>query len=515
MPEEAAVQKINVRCCIAGGGPAGMVLAYLLARAGIEVLVLEKHADFLRDFRGDTIHPSTLEVMYELGLLEEFLKLPHDELRELSAEINGLQFTVGDFTHVPGHCKFIALMPQWDFLNFIADRAKRYPEFNLRMQAEVTDLILDGDRVIGVRARTQLGPVEIRAELVIGADGRRSVVREKAELEVETFGSPIDVLWMRIPRKPGDPPQTFGHIDSGRILVMIQRNDYWQCAFVIAKGSFAGIREKGLQPFRDDIVRLQPFLRGRENELKSWEDIKLLTVVIDRLKKWHRPGLLCIGDAAHAMSPIGGVGINLAIQDAVAAANILAPAFQRGATLGTIPVMDALSEAISPAEGALPAAIAMGLTPALEGVPSAHINPLLARSACVPSRGTNLSPAFLRSRFDASDASVQGRAGNAPAPSITTASNSQEPAYSSVTEDDLAAVQRRREFPTRMMQRIQVAIQNRVISRVLSANKQIEVPLVVKLLRRFPILRRIPAYIVGIGFRPEHVETQDATAQEK
>jgi 2-polyprenyl-6-methoxyphenol hydroxylase-like FAD-dependent oxidoreductase len=516
MAEEAAVQKINVRCCIAGGGPAGMVLAYLLARAGVEVLVLEKHADFLRDFRGDTIHPSTLEVMYELGLLEEFLKLPHDELRELSAEINGLQFTVGDFTHVPGHCKFIALMPQWDFLNFMADRAKRYPEFNLRMQAEVTDLILEGDRVIGVRARTQLGPVEIRAELVIGADGRRSVVREKAELEVETFGSPIDVLWMRIPRKPGDPPQTFGHIDSGRILVMIQRNDYWQCAFVIAKGSFAGIREKGLQAFRDDIVRLQPFLRGRENELKSWDDIKLLTVVIDRLKKWYRPGLLCIGDAAHAMSPIGGVGINLAIQDAVAAANILAPAFQRGTTPGTIPVMDALSEAISPAEGPLPAAIAMGLTPALEGVPNAHINSLLARIVHVaPSRAPKLSPAFLRSRFDASDASVQGRAGNAPAPSITTASDSQEPAYSSVTEEDLAAVQRRREFPTRMMQRIQVAIQNRVISRVLSANKQIEVPLVVKLLRRFPILRRIPAYIVGIGFRPEHVETQDATAQEK
>jgi hypothetical protein len=238
-------------------------------------------------------------------------------------------------------------------------------------------------------------------------------------------------------------------------------------------------------------------------------------VVIDHLKKWHRPGLLCIGDAAHAMSPIGGVGINLAIQDAVAAANILAPAFQRDTTPGTIPVMDALSEAISPAEGALPAAIAMGLTPALEGVPSAHINPLLARSACVPSRGTNLSSAFLRSRFDASDASVQGHAGNAPTPSIITASNSQEPAYSSVTEDDLAAVQRRREFPTRMMQRIQVAIQNRVISRVLSANKQIEVPLVVKLLRRFPILRRIPAYIVGVGFRPEHVETQDATAQKK
>jgi 2-polyprenyl-6-methoxyphenol hydroxylase-like FAD-dependent oxidoreductase len=502
MPEEAAVQKINVRCCIAGGGPAGMVLAYLLARAGVEVLVLEKHADFLRDFRGDTIHPSTLEVMYELGLLQEFLKIPHDELRELSAEIGGLQFVVGDFTHVPGHCKFIALMPQWDFLNFMADRAKRYPEFNLRMQAEVTDVILEGDRVIGVRAKTQLGPVEIRAELVIGADGRHSVVREKAELEVETFGSPIDVLWMRIPRKPSDPPQTFGHIDSGRVLVMIQRNDYWQCAFVIAKGGFASIREKGLQAFRDDIVRLQPFLRGREHELKSWEDIKPLTVVIDRLKKWHRPGLLCIGDAAHAMSPIGGVGINLAIQDAVAAANILAPAFERGTTAGTIPVMDALSEAISPAEGALPAAIAMGLTPAMDGAPSALI---------APSRGPKLSPAFLRSAFDASGARVQDRAGGVAAPARAEDSRSQAPRYSSVTEDDLAAVQRRREFPTRMMQRIQMAIQNRVISRVLSANKQIELPLVVKLLRRFPILRRIPAYIVGIGFRPEHVETQDAT----
>jgi 2-polyprenyl-6-methoxyphenol hydroxylase-like FAD-dependent oxidoreductase len=515
MAEEVPVLRINVRCCIAGGGPAGMVLAYLLARAGVEVLVLEKHADFLRDFRGDTIHPSTLEVMYELGLLEEFLKLPHDELRELSAEINGLQFTVGDFTHVPGHCKFIALMPQWDFLNFMADRAKRYPEFNLRMQAEVTDVILEGDRVIGVRAKTQLGPVEIRAELVIGADGRNSVVRDKAELEVEAFGSPIDVLWMRIPRNASDPAQTFGHIDSGRVLVMIQRGDYWQCAFVIAKGSFVGIREKGLQAFRDDIVRLQPFLRGRDNELKSWDDIKLLTVVIDRLKKWHRPGLLCIGDAAHAMSPIGGVGINLAIQDAVAAANILAPAFQRGATLGTIPVMDALSEAISPAEGALPAAIAMGLSPALDGALTAHVNPLFASGAyVVSSHGPNLRPAFVRSAFDASGARVLGRAGRIASPASATDSHSPEPAYSSVTEDDLAAVQRRREFPTRLMQRIQVAIQNRVISRVLSANKQIEVPLAVKLLRRFPILRRIPAYIVGIGFRPEHVKTQDA-AQEK
>ncbi|MGB8543598.1 MAG: FAD-dependent oxidoreductase [Candidatus Acidiferrales bacterium] len=516
MSDETPAQRINVRCCIVGGGPAGMVCAYLLARAGVEVLVLEKHADFLRDFRGDTIHPTTLELMYELGLLDEFLKVLHDELRELAAEINGVKFTVADFTHVPTHCKFIVLMPQWDFLNFMSDHAKRYPEFNLRMQAEVTDLITEGGRIVGVRAKTQLGPVEIRAELVIGADGRHSVVRQRAGLEVETFGSPIDVLWMRISRKPGDPPQTFGHIDSGRILVMIQRGEYWQCAFVNPKGAFDAIREKGLPEFRENIVRLQPFLLGREQELKSWDDIKLLTVVIDRLKKWHRPGLLCIGDAAHAMSPIGGVGINLAIQDAVAAANILAPAFQRGVTPGTIPVIDAISEAISPAEGALPAAIAMGLTPALEGVPSAHINPLPAPSAYVaPSGGPKPSPAFLRSRFDASDASVQGPAGSVASPASATDSHSQEPAYSSVTEDDLADVQRRREFPTRMMQRIQVAIQNRVISRVLFANKQIEVPSVVKLLRRFPVLRRVPAYIVGVGFRPEHVETRDATAKEK
>jgi 2-polyprenyl-6-methoxyphenol hydroxylase-like FAD-dependent oxidoreductase len=499
MPEEAAVQKINVRCCIAGGGPAGIVLAYLLARAGVEVLVLEKHADFFRDFRGDTIHPTTLELMRELGLLEEFLKVPHDELRQIDAQINAVKFTVADFTHVPTHCKFVALMPQWDFLNFMSDRAKRYPEFNLRMQAEVTDLITEGDRIIGVRAKTQLGPVEIRAELVIGADGRHSVVRQKAGLEVETFGSPIDVLWMRIPRKPDDPPQTFGHVDSGRILVMIQRGEYWQCAFVIPKGGFDPIREKGLPAFREEIIRLQPFLRGREQELKTWDDVKLLTVVIDRLKKWHRPGLLCIGDSAHAMSPIGGVGINLAIQDAVAAANILAPAFQRGATPGTIPVIDAISEAISPAEGALPAAIAMGLTPALADASPADMSP-------------SFSAIFLRNGRDDAGSRSANRAADVPA-AVRAGDTSEIPAYSSVTEDDLAAVQRRREFPTRMMQRIQLAIQNRVISRVLSANKQIQVPLVVRLLRNFPVLRRIPAYIVGVGFRPEHVETSDASAR--
>ena len=282
---------------------------------------------------------------------------------------------------------------------------------------------------------------------------------------------------------------------------MIQRGEYWQCALVIPKGAFNAIREKGLPAFREDIVRLQPFLRGRELELKTWDDIKLLTVVIDRLKKWYRPGLLCIGDSAHAMSPIGGVGINLAIQDAVAAANILAPAFQRGTTPGTIPVIDAISKAISSTEGALPAAIAMGLTPALADASAvARVHLLVHRFSAVdwttPARNSSNS------------------AGRAAAPARASDTPSQEPAYSSVTEDDLAAVQRRREFPTRMMQRIQVAIQNRVISRVLSANKQIEIPLVVKLLCNFPVLRRIPAYIVGIGFRPEHVETQDATAQQ-
>src|SRR6202050_2509260 len=463
MPEEAAVQKINVRCCIAGGGPAGMVLAYLLARAGVEVLVLEKHADFLRDFRGDTIHPSTLEVMHELGLLDEFLKLPHDELRDIGVQINDVHATIADFTHLPTHCKFIALMPQWDFLNFLADHAKRYPEFNLRMRAEVTDLILEGDRVIGVRAKSQFGP--------------------------------FDVLSSRISRKPTDPVQTLGPIDSGRVLVQIQRNEYWQCAFVIPKGGFDAICERGLPAFREEIARLSPYLRERVDELKTWDDIKLLTVVVDRLKQWHRPGLLCIGDSAHAMSPIGGVGINLAIQDAVAAGNILAPAFQRGAVPGIVPVMDALTSELSTEGGTLPAAIAMGLTLAPAGLPSRQI----------------ASP-VLRGRVDQNGGRSGGDVGGRGAGGNRRAASAPELEYSTVTEDDLAAVQRRREFPTRMMQRLQVLIQNRVISALVASKKQLALPWPIKLLARFPILRRIPAYVVGMGFRPEHVQTGDATA---
>jgi 2-polyprenyl-6-methoxyphenol hydroxylase-like FAD-dependent oxidoreductase len=434
--------------------------------------------------------------MHELGLLDEFLKLPHDELRDIGVQINDVHATIADFTHLPTHCKFIALMPQWDFLNFLADHAKRYPEFNLRMQAEVTDLILEGDRVIGVCAKTQFGPLEVRAELVIGADGRHSIVREKAGLQVEDFGSPIDVLWMRISRKPTDPVQTLGHVDSGRVLVQIQRNDYWQCAFVIPKGGFDAICERGLPAFREEIARLSPYLRERVDELKTWDDIKLLTVVVDRLKQWHRPGLLCIGDSAHAMSPIGGVGINLAIQDAVAAANILAPAFQRGAVPGVVPVMDALAPELSTEGGTLPAAIAMGLTLATAGLPSRQI----------------ASP-FLRGRVDQNGGTSEGNVGGSASPENDHAASAPELEYSTVTEDDLADVQRRREFPTRMMQRLQVLIQNRVISAVLASKKPFALPWPIKLLARFPILRRIPAYVVGMGFRPEHVQTDDATVE--
>jgi 2-polyprenyl-6-methoxyphenol hydroxylase-like FAD-dependent oxidoreductase len=325
----SALDPVKTQCCIAGGGPAGMMLGFLLARAGVEVVVLEKHADFLRDFRGDTVHPSTLEVLHELGLLDDFLKRPHQELRHVGIYVAGQQVTVAELSHLPTFCKFVVLMPQWDFLNFIADSAQRYPGFHLRMESEATELIEESGRVTGIRAQTKQGPLDVHADLVVAADGRRSIIREKAALEVLQLSAPLDVLWMRVSRKASDPEQSLGRVDVGKFLVMLNRDDYWQCAYVIQKGGLDAIRAKGLPAFRQDIAGLAPFLSDRVDELKSWDDIKLLSVAVDRLRQWYRPGLLCIGDAAHAMSPIGGVGINLAIQDAVAAANILAPAMRQ------------------------------------------------------------------------------------------------------------------------------------------------------------------------------------------
>jgi 2-polyprenyl-6-methoxyphenol hydroxylase-like FAD-dependent oxidoreductase len=400
---------ISTRCCIAGGGPAGMMLGFLLGRMGVEVVVLEKHADFLRDFRGDTIHPSTLEIMHELGLLKEFLKRPHQELLELAGQVGPDIVTIGDFRHVPTHCKFLALMPQWDFLDFLKTHAERYPTFRLLMEAEVSDLIEENGTVTGVRVTTPKGPLEVRAGLVVGADGRHSIVRKCAGLTVIDLGAPMDVIWMRISRRADDRAQTFGHVDRGRILVLLNRETYWQAAYVIPKGESDRIHERGLDAFREEIGRLEPFLRSRLQELSDWKDISLLTVTVDRLAQWSRAGLLCIGDAAHAMSPIGGVGINLAIQDAVATANVL------GAAL-------------------------------LKGAPSAK---------------------------------------------------------------QLEGVQRRRSFPTVATQRLQLAIQNNVIRRVLGNTGLISLPWPLKLLRRWPILRRIPARLVGVGFRPEHVRTPE------
>jgi 2-polyprenyl-6-methoxyphenol hydroxylase-like FAD-dependent oxidoreductase len=408
--ENSISQTVQTRCCIVGGGPAGMVLGFLLARAGVEVLVLEKHKDFLRDFRGDTIHPSTLELIYELGILDDFLRRPHQELREIGARIEDFEVTVADFSHLPTHCKFVGLMPQWDFLNFIAEKAKNYPQFHLRMETEVTSLIVENGRVVGVSAKTPNGTLEVRADLTVGADGRHSIVREKAGFEVIDLGAPIDVLWMRVSRLPSDPPQTLGRFRAGKFLVTIDRSDYWQCAYVIAKGEFDAIQQKGLPAFREDIESVAPFLRGRTAELKDWNDIKLLSVAVDRLRNWSRAGLLCIGDSAHAMSPIGGVGINLAIQDAVAAANIL-------------------------------------WQPLLNGAAS---------------------------------------------------------------EEELRKVQKRREFPMRMIQGFQVFAHKRFIGPALSFKGRIQrLPFPLKLLQRFPVLRRIPARFLGLGPRPEHVHTPD------
>src|SRR5438309_4776627 len=316
-------ETISVDCCIAGGGPAGMMLGYLLARAGVEVLVLEKHADFLRDFRGDTIHPPSFQGVHDLRLVEEFLSLPQQEVYQLRAQVGQLRVTIADCRHLPTHCRFIALMPQWDFLNFLAEHAARYPKFNLMMEAEVTGLVQEPGGVRGVRANTPKGTVEVRADLVVGADGRNSIVREKAGLKVKEFGAPMDVLWFRLSRSPDDPVATMGRFDTGRIFITINRGEYWQCGYVIPKGRFEEMRRQGFKAFREEIMRLAPYARDRVAELRSWDDVKLLTVRVDRLLEWFRPGLLCIGDAAHAMSPVGGVGINLAIQDAVAAGNVL------------------------------------------------------------------------------------------------------------------------------------------------------------------------------------------------
>ncbi len=316
-------ETVQTRCVIAGGGPAGMMLGFLLARQGVDVVVLEKHADFLRDFRGDTIHPSTLQLMHELGILDEFLKRPHQEVRTLSGQIGRETVTLVDFTHLPTRCKFIALMPQWDFLDFIKQHASAYPGFHLRMEADVIGLMEESGSVQGVHVRTPSGTLTVRAALTVGADGRHSTVRKVAGLKVIDLGAPMDVLWMRLSRRPTDNEQTFGHIERGKMMVMLNRETYWQCAFVIPKGEGDNIRARGLPTFREELVELEPILKDRVQELQDWKQVSLLSVSVDRLERWHRPGLLCIGDAAHAMSPIGGVGINLAIQDAVATSNLL------------------------------------------------------------------------------------------------------------------------------------------------------------------------------------------------
>jgi 2-polyprenyl-6-methoxyphenol hydroxylase-like FAD-dependent oxidoreductase len=403
-------QRIAVTCCIGGGGPAGLMLGFLLARAGVQTLVLEKHADFLRDFRGDTIHPSTYEVMQELGLLDRFLQLPHQQVHELGAVIGETPVKIADFRYLPTRCRFIGLMPQWDFLNFIAEEAARFPAFALRMQSEAVALIEANGRVVGMRAQAPDGVLEIRADLVVGADGRHSTVRAQAGLAVVDLGATIDVLWMRMSRRAEDGPATLGRFQAGRIFIMLNRGEYWQCAFVIPKGTIEEWKEHGIAAFREAIARVAPMLGDRVAEIDTWDKVRLLTVRVDRLRRWYRTGLLCIGDAAHAMSPVGGVGINLAIQDAVAAANRLA----------------------------------------------------------IPLR--------------------EGR----------------------VTDTDLQAVQRRRELPTRMTQRLQLLIQDRLITAMLRAPTTPKPPLPVRLLDRFALLRRLPARLVGLGIRPEHARSPAA-----
>lgn len=406
-PDPADSSTIQADCVIAGGGPAGVMLGVLLARAGVRVAVLEKHGDFFRDFRGDTIHPSTLQLLHELGWLDDFLKLPHQETRQVSLSIGAQTITVGDFSHLPTAAKFLAFIPQWDFLDFLADKGRQYPGFRLLMGAEVTGLLEEDDRVAGVRATIDGRPIDVRGHLTVGADGRHSTVRSAAGLKVVDIGAPIDVFWFRLSRLSTDPGQLLGRFSRGAVVVLIDRGDYWQCGFVIAKGGAEDWKRLGLDEFRREIARVVPFLSDRVDELKSWDDIRLLTVAVDRLSTWHRPGLLCIGDAAHAMSPVGGVGINLAIQDAVATANRLWKPLRDG----------------------------------------------------------------------------------------------------SVSDADLAAVQARREWPTKATQKLQVLVQERILGRVLGASTELRVPWFLRLFGRFPVLRRLPARIIGMGFRPEHIQS--------
>ena len=330
------MESLRTGCCVVGGGPAGVMLGYLLARAGIKVTVLEKHADFFRDFRGDTVHPSTLDIMHELGLLDALLQLPHQRVTSVSARIGDFDFAAADFRLVPTHCKFVALMPQWDFLNFLSERAKRFDGFALRMQHQGVGLIRNGERVAGVEAQSPAGPVQIEADLVIACDGRHSTIRQSAGLPLQEFGVPIDVLWFRISRQTHDPQQVLGNINYGKALILINRGDYFQAGLIIRKGTLNQIKARGLEAFRQSVAQIAPYLRDRVGEIENWDQIKLLTVQINRLRQWHLPGLLCIGDAAHAMSPAGGVGINLAIQDAVAAANILADPLRAGRVTDSI-----------------------------------------------------------------------------------------------------------------------------------------------------------------------------------
>ncbi len=388
-----------------------MMCGLLLARAGVDVWVLEKHKDFLRDFRGDTVHPSTLQILDELGLLEKFLKLPHQTVTQITAEIGKESFKVADMARLPTRTKFIALMPQWDFLAFLAGEAQRYPNFHLAMESEVIELLSRRRRIVGVRVKTPEGTGDMLARLVIGADGRHSRVRERARLKVRDLGAPFDVLWLKLPTAPDDPRQPVGRFVGGTLFVMLYRGDYWQCAMVIPKGGFAALRNEGLSAFLSRLRTAAGFARDRAETIRSFDDVSLLTVTVDRLTRWARPGLLCIGDAAHAMSPIGGVGINLAIQDAVATANALGP--------------------------------------------------ILAQRRPRPS--------------------------------------------------ELRGVQARREWPTRVVQRFQVIVQNTVLARTIRSQVTPRPPWPLYLLDRWPWLRQWPARFIGIGLRPEHVRGKPVT----